>query len=217
MWVSWKGALRNRRFIVFFAVALAGLIAFGAFLPFFFIEILLPKPGKMLIDPVLNLFTPRDWSIEIFILIYCSALLSIAFNLSSPKTILLGLQTYVVVNFLRLASLYLFTLEAPQGIIPLSDPVLTVFAYGQPIYVKDLFFSGHISTLCVFLFIEQRRTLKYLITISTVVVAVLLAWQRVHYTLDMIAAPMITWVIFRIFKWVNSVALRVDLDGFPED
>ena len=204
MWALWKNALQNKRFIFHLTIGLIGLIAFALFLPYFFIEILLPKPGVPWVDPVLNFFTPRDWSTEIFILIYVCSVLGLAFNITDPKTILLGLQMYVVVNFMRITSLYLFTLEAPEGIIPLSDPFLTVFAYGQPIYVKDLFFSGHISTLCVFLFIEKRQWLRMLIFVSTLAVALLLAWQRVHYTLDMIAAPIITWGVFQFFKWFDA-------------
>jgi hypothetical protein len=203
MWALWKNALQNKRFVFHFILGLIGLTAFALFLPYFFIEILLPKPGEPWVDPVLNFFTPRDWSIEIFILIYLCSVLALAFNITDPKTILLGLQMYVVVNFMRITSLYLFTLEAPEGIIPLSDPFLTVFAYGQPIYVKDLFFSGHISTLCVFLFIEKRPWLRTLIFVSTLFVAILLAWQRVHYTLDMVAAPIITWAVFRFFRWFD--------------
>src|SRR5258708_28807379 len=204
MWALWKEAVRNKRFIILLIISLIGLIAFAMVLPYFFIEILLPKPGITLIDPLLNFFTPKDWSIEIFVLIYLCAVISLVFNFTTPKTILVGLQTYVVVNFMRITSLYLFTLEAPAGTIPLSDPFLTVFAYGQPIYVKDLFFSGHISTLCVFLFIENRKALRYFILISTLTVALLLAWQRVHYTLDMVAAPLITWLVYRFFNWANS-------------
>jgi len=204
MWALWKEALKNKRFVILLIISFIGLIAFALVLPYFFIEILLPKPGVTLTDPILNFFAPRDWSIEIFVLIYLCAVISLVFNFTTPKIILVGLQTYVVVNFMRITSLYLFTLEAPAGTIPLSDPFLAVFAYGQPIYVKDLFFSGHISTLCVFLFIENRRVLKYFILLSTIAVAVLLAWQRVHYTLDMVAAPLITWLVYRFFNWVNS-------------
>jgi hypothetical protein len=208
MGALWKEALKKRRFTALLVVAFLGLIALGAFLPYFFNEILLPKPGKTLTDPVLNFFTPRDWSIEIFILIYSCVLLSIAFNFHKPRTILLGLQTYVVVNFLRIISLYLFTLEAPEGTIPLNDPLVSAIAYGQEVYVKDLFFSGHISTLCVFIFIEEKKTLKYFILASTVVVSLLLASQRVHYTLDMVAAPVITWIVFQIFNRVNSMLIK---------
>lgn len=204
MWALWKNALQNKRFVFHFIIGLVGLTVFARFLPYFFIEILLPKPGQPWVDPVLNFFAPKDWSTEIFVLIYVCTVLGLLFNITDPKTILLGLQVYVVVSFMRITSLYLFTLEAPVGIIPLSDPFLTVFAYGQPIYVKDLFFSGHISTLCVFLFIERRSWLKVLIFVSTLIVALLLAWQRVHYTLDMVAAPVIAWIVFRFFKWFDE-------------
>ncbi|MBI1767535.1 MAG: hypothetical protein HYR67_04080 [Bacteroidetes bacterium] len=204
MWALWKDALKNKRFVIHFAISILGLIAFAAVLPYFFIEVLLPKPGVALTDPILNFFTPKDWSITIFVFIYLCTLLSIIFNFAKPQLILVGLQTYVVVNFMRLISLYLFTLEAPEGTIPLSDPFLTVFAYGQAVYVKDLFFSGHISTLSVLFFIEQRKSLRYLILASTFLVALLLAWQRVHYTLDMVAAPIITWFVFRFFKQIES-------------
>jgi hypothetical protein len=213
MWASWKGAFQNKRFIFHFILGLIALIAFAMVLPYFFIEILLPKAGAPMVDPILNFFTPKDWSIEIFVLIYLCSVLALLFNITDAKTILIGLQVYVVVNFMRITSLYLFTLEAPEGIIPLSDPFLTVFAYGQPIYVKDLFFSGHISTLCVFLFNEKRKWLKTLILFSTVAVAILLAWQRVHYTLDMIAAPIITWLVFQFFRWFDARFIHEELNS----
>lgn len=204
MWNNWKQALSKRKFLLRFVLALAGLILFAVSLPHFFNEVLQPKPGVQWNDPVLIFFEPRDWSVEIFILIYSSTVLSLAFNFQKPKTILTGLQTYVIVNFLRMTSLYLFTLEAPEGIIALRDPFLTVFAYGKEIFVKDLFFSGHISTLFLLVLIEERLWLKYTVIATTTVVAVLLAWQRVHYTLDMLAAPVITWLVWKLIKGSNS-------------
>jgi len=105
---------------------------------------------------------------------------------------------------MRMASLYLFTLEAPEGTIPLRDPFLTVFAYGKEVYVKDLFFSGHVSTLCILFLVEERKIIRQVILILTLIVAVLLAWQRVHYTLDVLAAPIVSWLVFRFFTWFNQ-------------
>jgi len=204
MWALWRSELKNRRFVIHLIISLLGLVAFALVLPHFFIKVLLSKPGPQLIDPILNFFTPRDWSIEIFVLIYLCTVLSLIFNISKPRIILLFLQSYVIVNFMRITSLYLFTLEAPEGIIPLSDPFLTVFAYGQPIYVKDLFFSGHISTLSILFFIEERKALRMLILVSMILLSILLAWQRVHYTLDMVAAPLITWAVYRLFQGFDS-------------
>ncbi len=216
MFSEWKVALRNKKFNTSLIVSLIGLVMFATFLPYYFINILLPKPGSPLSDPVLNFFTPKDWSIEIFVGIYFTTVLSLIFNATKPYTILLGIQTYVIVNFMRLTSLYLFTLEAPAGIIPLSDPFLTKFAYGQPIFVKDLFFSGHVSTLAILFFIEERKSLKIFILISTLIVALLLAWQRVHYSIDMIAAPIITWLIYRLFNNLNKVLIKDYHHGIPQ-
>lgn len=208
LFAEWRQALSNRNFVFSLILSLIGVTAFASVLPYYFINILLPKPGSPISDPVLNFFTPRDWSIEIFVGIYLATVLSLVFNSTKPYTILVGLQTYVVVNFMRLTSLYLFTLEAPDGIIPLSDPFLTKFAYGQAIFVKDLFFSGHISTLAILFFIENKRVLKWFILISMIAVAVMLAWQRVHYSIDMLAAPLITWIVFRLFTRLNRLTIK---------
>jgi len=204
MWADWKVALKSTRFRLHFSLAVLGIIAFAMVLPYFFNEILLPKPGVQLSDPILLFFQPKDWSIEIFLLLYSTTVLSLILNTRKPQTILLMFQMYVVVNFMRLTSLYLFTLEAPEGTIPLSDPFLTVFAYGKEVYVKDLFFSGHISTLCVLFLVEQRKIVKWVILLSTALVSLFLAWQRVHYTLDILAAPFIAWCVFKFFNWFNA-------------
>jgi len=204
MWTDWKASLKSTRFCIHFALAILGITAFAISLPYFFNEILLPKPGIQLDDPILLLTQPKDWSMGIFVLLYSVTLISLLLNIKKPGTILLMFQMYAVVNFMRMISLYLFTLEAPEGTIPLSDPFLTVFAYGREVYVKDLFFSGHISTLCILFLVEERRIVKGVILIATILVAILLALQRVHYTLDILAAPLVAWLVFRFFIWFNE-------------
>ncbi|MBS1490783.1 MAG: hypothetical protein JSS93_09670 [Bacteroidetes bacterium] len=203
MVASWKEVFHSKRFLIYFFLSLAGLVAFALFLPYFFNFILLPKPGQQLTDPVLNFFIPKDWSVEIFILIYFSAIISIISNLYKPKILLLGLQSYVLVNFMRLTSLYLFTLEAPEGIIPLADPFLSLFAYGQEVYVKDLFFSGHASTLAVLFLIEERRFIKWFIFCASLSMSLFLIWQRVHYSIDIIGAYFFSYIVVRVFRYIN--------------
>lgn len=206
MQASWADAFHNKKFLVFFILAVLVIVAFTVSLPYFFNEILLPKPGVQLQDPILLAFQPRDWSWPIFILLYSIAVLSLMLNWNKPETLLLMFQLYGVVNFLRLTSLYLVTLEAPEGTIPLSDPFLTIFAYGKEVYVKDLFFSGHISTLCILFLVEPRAWMRWAILVGAVLVSLLLAWQRVHYTLDMLAAPVVSWLVLKFFKWFDSRA-----------
>src|SRR5690349_12058382 len=110
MWADWRVAFKNPRFTIHFILAVLGIITFAATLPYFFNEILLPKPGVPLNDPILNFLTPKDWSITIFVLLYSITVVSILINLPKPNTILLMFQMYAIVNFMRMASLYMFTL-----------------------------------------------------------------------------------------------------------
>lgn len=204
MWQNWKEAFGNKSFRLHFILSLIGLMAFALTLPYFFNHVLLLKPGTQLNDPILNFFQPKDWSNEIFVLIYFSAIIFIVIHLHQPAIILMTLQAYVTVNFMRMTTLYLFTLEAPEGTIPLGDPFLSTFVYGQPVYVKDLFFSGHVSTLFILFLIEKKVFFKGVLLLATVLVAVMLAWQRVHYSLDIVAAPLITLMVIRFYTWFNA-------------
>ncbi len=201
---DWSEELKNMQFRIYLLLSFLGLALFVLYLPYFFNHVLLDKPGVRLNDPILSLFTPHNWSTEIFIALYFCTAITFINNFKKPKKILVVLQVYVVVNFLRIVTLYLFTLEAPEGIIPLNDPFLTKVAYGQPIYVKDLFFSGHVSLLFLLFLLEERHLLKWILFSSTIIVAVFLAWQRVHYSIDLLAAPVITLSVFQFFNWFNS-------------
>ncbi|MCE2994515.1 MAG: hypothetical protein LW863_02880, partial [Flammeovirgaceae bacterium] len=143
-----------------------------------------------------------------FIIIFGAPALFFAANFKNPEAILLSLQCYVIVNYLRIASIYLFTLEAPEGLIALNDPFLAKVAYGgNAVFVKDLFFSGHTSTLAIVYFIEKRKNLKALLFICTLIVGLLLIWQRVHYSIDILGAWVITWLVYKGLKQLNKRTL----------
>jgi membrane-associated phospholipid phosphatase len=202
---SWAEAIVNRKFILQFLSWLAGLILFITILPHFLNGILVYKPGVQLSDFILNWFSPRDWSVEIFILIYGAPALFFIFSLRSPERILLSVQCYVMVSFMRIISLYLFTLEAADGIIPLVDPFLAKVAYGgHDVFVKDLFFSGHTSTLFIVFLIEKKKWLKTILLIATILVGLLLMWQRVHYTIDVLGGIFVSFCVYWSIRRLNS-------------
>jgi membrane-associated phospholipid phosphatase len=116
-------------------------------------------------------------------------------------------QCYVVVNFLRIITLYLFTLETPEGIIPLVDPFLEKVAYGgNAAYTKDLFFSGHTSTLFIISLAEKRLGLRIALILSTILIGILLVWQRVHYTIDVIGALLVTFAVYKGIVALNRLS-----------
>jgi hypothetical protein len=203
--LSWAEALKNKTFILHLVGWLIGLAVFIIILPYYFNNVLLHKPGIRLNDLAFTLLTPRDWSNEIFFLIFGAPTLFFIFNFRNPEKVLTSIQCYVVVNFLRITSLYIFTLETPEGIIPLVDPFLERVAYGgNAVFTKDLFFSGHTSTLFIIFLLEDKRNLKIVILISTILIGLLLIWQRVHYTIDVLGAVIVTSLVVEGIRWLNK-------------
>lgn len=209
--ITWKEAAANRKYVLLMFVWLVGLVVFVMVLPYFFNNVLLHKPGPRLNDYAFQLLKPRDWSPVIFALIFSAPTLFLLVNFSSPEKILVIIQCYVVVNFLRILSLYLFTLETPEGIIPLVDPFLEKVAYGgNATFTKDLFFSGHTSTLFIIFLAEKRRGLKIILILSTILIGFLLVWQRVHYTIDVIGALLVTFVVYKGIVALNRLTFNQD-------
>jgi hypothetical protein len=127
-YLSWKELLSKKSFRIHLILSGFVGIALISFLPYFFTEILLPKSGVILNDYILNLLEPKDCSWVIFGIIYSSVLVTILFNISNAYTILLGIECYIGINLFRIVTLYVVTLEPPQGIIPLIDPLVTKIA-----------------------------------------------------------------------------------------
>jgi hypothetical protein len=183
-----------------FLIFLAAIVLVVSFLPYYFHEIIGPKPGIQLNSYVPSRFPPRDFSWLIFGLIYFALIITLQGLLGRPLSIFLGLKCYLAVTILRMVTMYLFTLEPPPGIISLQDPIVDMVAYGGVVFNKDLFFSGHIATLTLLSIIEYRPLVKRLLVSITVAVALLLMIQRVHYFIDVIASPIITLAIVRVLS-----------------
>ena len=112
MQVTWKDAFKSTPFKLYLVLNIIALIGFILLLPGYFNNVIQPKPGIQLNDWFMNLFTPMDWSNLIFIIIFGAPALFFIGNFKNPMAILLSLQCYVIVNYLRIASIYVFTLEA---------------------------------------------------------------------------------------------------------
>lgn len=203
---SWRNVLKNKSQLAALVYSIGSIIFFILYLPYFFGQVIDKKPGFLINDFVLNYLPPADASWGIFILIYSCILQTIITNFKKPSVILSGLVTYCSVSLVRLVTIYLFTLEPPPGLIPLIDPFVSLIAY-EPTFTKDLFFSGHISTLTVLILVEPQKQLKVLKIVATTAVSILLLIQHVHYTIDVVFAPIITlglFVLIRQFFALNA-------------
>jgi hypothetical protein len=163
------------------------------------------RPGVVLPDPVLSLLPPRDLTWLIFGLIYLGIFFGVARLGAEPRRLVVALQAYVVMVLFRIAAMGVTPLEAPPGMIPLPDPLVRLFGPGK-LLTKDLFFSGHTSTLfLLFLAVPGRRS-KALFLFCTAAVAVCVLWQHVHYTIDVLVAPLFSYASFRLAVFFEKAA-----------
>lgn len=198
--MTWQEALQNKNFKIQFSGILILLLVFLLLVPWYFKTIIEPRPGAQLNDLALNLIAPSDHSSFISILIYSAIAWSLIPLVQKPSQLLLGLTAYCIMNYLRMATLCIFPLEPPIGIIPLRDPIIERIAYGNIPFLKDLFFSGHVATMSILAMIEENGKLKIVKWIITIVIGLLLMQQRVHYTVDVVAGIMVSVLIVSCFK-----------------
>lgn len=176
---------------MFFILALGELLIASKYCKHY-IGVFASRGGMPLADPLLALFTPRDFSLIIFILFHAILISSFISLLNKPREMSIAFQAYAWLMVFRTLTIYLIPLKAPADMIFLSDPLANVYMHsnGHGPVVNDLFFSGHVSSSFLFFMVAQGKLLKRLILAATVVVAILILWQKVHYTVDVVFAPM---------------------------
>jgi len=194
--LTWKEALRQNRYRLLTGYIIVSLLVFLIGLPSFF-QFIQNKPGITLNDSVLQSLPAVDLSIPIFTLIYGAIIVTIAIHFRHPHFILIALATYCTANYLRILTIYLFTLEPPMGVVTLHDPFVSLIAYDTSTFAKDLFFSGHVSTLLVLVYPEPNSRFRIIKLVITLIVAMLLLVQHIHYTIDILAAPLFTYLAYK--------------------
>ncbi|MCZ7614900.1 MAG: hypothetical protein M5T52_15535 [Ignavibacteriaceae bacterium] len=88
------------------------------------------REGVVLNDPLLRLFNPIDLTWATFALIYVSIILFLLNIIKQPEKLMIAIQTYVLMVFLRGIAMYLTPFNAPDKIILLHESVCTTFWKG---------------------------------------------------------------------------------------
>ena len=126
-----------------------------------------------------------------------------------PDKLILALQSYSVMLILRMTVMYLTPLDPPEKLIALNDPFVQLFGTGQ-VLTRDLFFSGHTATLFLLYLITGKKWLKYIFLICTILVGIFVLLQHVHYTVDVIAAPVFAYTSYRIVLAIKSKTVKMN-------
>lgn len=193
---NWKEYFVVRTFLFEFVITLV-LISIVLFFFSHFINAVEARNGVQLNDPILKLFYPLDLSVFIFGIIYLSIIIGIISLLNDPSKLIFALQVYMVMIIIRIATLYMVPLNAPEKMIPLIDPIVQNIGTGR-LLTKDLFFSGHTATMFLLFLVAETKKLKIIFFSCFIIIAAAVLIQHVHYTIDVIAAPFFTYTAYRI-------------------
>ncbi len=204
MWSAWRSAWREPsfRWALLSAAVAAFPIALG--LPVFFDHIG-AKPGIHPPDPLLAAIGPLDVTWLTFTVLYGGIVLAVVLAARDPYLIVRGLHAYALLQLLRVFAMEFCTFEPPPDIIPLIDPITASFYPGGVPFLKDLFFSGHTATLALMVFISRGERLRVAMVVATIAVGALVLVQHVHWTVDVLAAPVFVWLAWR----ASALSLRL--------
>jgi hypothetical protein len=169
-------------------------------LPFFF-GYIQQRKGALLNDWLLARIPPHNVSVLIFALIWGMVLLILIRTINNPSIYIIYCWTLIFVYIVRFVTLSVVALDPPLGLIPLVDPLGSVF-YGNAAITKDLFFSGHTTTMVLIFLCLERRTDKIIAIIAAFAVACLLLVQHIHYTIDILAAPVVVYACYRLTRYL---------------
>lgn len=202
---AWQNAGFKKRFILTFVLTIVLLLSFQ---PFF--HLIQQRQGATMNDFIVNRIPAKDLSLLIFISIWFTGLLCVISMFKNPRLMLLLLSGYIIVSISRMMSISLFPLEPPADLIPLVDPLSNQF-YGKTYITKDLFYSGHTSTVFLMFLCLEKKWMKWVALLATIIVGIGVLVQHVHYTIDVLAAPVFTYLFFWLVRryWVDT--LKMDL------
>ncbi|HEU4632491.1 MAG TPA: phosphatase PAP2-related protein [Flavisolibacter sp.] len=206
--LKWMDTLKDETFKIKLYIGIALLLMVFISFPFFFQYIEL-REGRVLDDLVLNQLRARDVSIPIFTIIWGMTALFFVRSVQSPSLFLTFMYGFVLLSLSRFITIYLIPLNPPNELIPLVDPISNSF-YGKSYVTKDLFYSGHTATQCLFFLCFRRKLDKLIALFCSIAIGFLVLVQHVHYTIDVMAAPVFAIIcVYIAKKIVNSKPILI--------
>jgi membrane-associated phospholipid phosphatase len=203
---AWQLTGFRRKVITGMGIIIAMLSSF----PLFF-QSIERRHGVLLNDPLLRVLPPHDVSLAMFIIIWAITLLSVFRAAQKPQMFLTFLWAYIFLSLARVLTITLVPLDPPVGLVNLADP-LSNFFYGEKFVTKDLFFSGHTSTVFLLYLTIPGKIDKKLALLASICVGSLLLVQHVHYTLDVLGGLLFSWVCYQLAR----KTIVKEFDGYAD-
>jgi hypothetical protein len=190
---EWQEAWLTMSFRRRLMAGLFVLVVMLSLLPLFF-QYIEQRQGTLLNDPVLRMLPAHNISTVLFIVMWSFSAYCLFRAVQMPKMLVTYLWSFIFLTVFRCLTITLIPLDPPAGLIGLVDPVSNFFYGSDKFVTKDLFFSGHTSSMFLLFLTVPGKKDKRLALAVTAVVAFLLLVQHVHYTLDVLGAFVFCWI-----------------------
>ncbi|MBK7359106.1 MAG: hypothetical protein IPI45_06645 [Saprospiraceae bacterium] len=153
------------------------------------------RPGALLNDYLLDIIPSYNVALFVFLIQYISIGVFLFFNIRNYDTMVNVIAAFLILQTIRLFTIYLLPLEPPEGYVPLKDAILGAVVYSGKIYSKDLFFSGHTSAMYILYFFAKTPNQKIFHLCSLSLIIPLILIQHIHYTIDILGAIVISYLV----------------------
>jgi hypothetical protein len=210
---NWLDAWNHKAFRMNFLFGILLLAIAMIATSFFFNYIQDAKDGVVLNDWILQKLPAIDVSIVIVTLMMSAALLFAARGIHNPNILITFLFAMILQLIIRMITISITGFFPPPGLVVLRDPMGSML-YQYRFITRDLFYSGHTALICLFYFCSFKKRDKLYLLFAAISVAFLLLVQHVHYTVDVLCAPLFAFVCFwlakKIIRFQNAHLLHLE-------
>jgi hypothetical protein len=153
--------------------------------------------GWIFDDPVFKVLPLKELSLPIFSITYGALITYLIFYRKEDHFLSKLFLTYMFILIYRMITMSILPFREHPDLIYLQDPFLNNLIYPSKIDA-DLFFSGHTALIVGLFFLTKNK----LFLIFSVLLGLFLMIQRVHYSIDILAAYPFAYLSYRSAQYV---------------